>query len=101
MVNPDGILTRENCGIWAGGSLDILRTSVQKLWNNHNLADELASVSHSYVLEKHEAEARLVEFEACIVEQARKERRPVETPWCQKWRRFHTASSTFGRRNVG
>lgn len=99
-VNPDGILTWKNCGVCAGGSLDILTASVQKLWNNHALADELASVSHSYVLEKHEAEARLVEFEACIGEQARKGRRPVKTQWCQKLRRFTSTSSSFGRRNV-
>lgn len=88
-VDPDGMLASQRCGIWAAGDLDLLRKSLEQLWNSHDLADALAATCHRHVLERHEASARLAEFEACIAaERQRSIAQPSALSWWQRCRRF-------------
>lgn len=88
-VDPDGMLARQRCGIWAAGDPNLLRSSLEQLWNSHDQADALAIKCHRHVLEQHEATARVAEFEACIDSERRQSSTvQPELSWWQRLRRF-------------
>lgn len=88
-VDPDEMLARQRCGIWAAGDPNLLRSSLEQLWNSHDQAETLAVKCHRHVLEKHEATARLAEFEACIDSERRdSSAAQPNLSWWQRLRRF-------------
>lgn len=88
-VDPDEMLASQRCGIWTAGDPNLLRSSLEQLWNSHDQAETLAVKCHRHVLEKHEATARLAEFEACIDSERRhSSAAQPDLSWWQRLRRF-------------
>lgn len=98
-ADPDGMLARSGCGAWADGAPDALKQAVERLWNDHAQAEAMALALHRYVLERHEAGARIGEFAACL--DALRHARPVRTPWWRRWRRFVRAPAQAGGHHAG
>jgi hypothetical protein len=86
-VDPDGMLVRHGCGIFAARDPRTVRGAVVKLCADGAHADALAETCHRYVLERHEAGGRIVELEACISDQAAASG-PAGPPWWALLRRF-------------
>lgn len=87
-VDPDGMLARHGCGVCAAGDLRKMREEVANLCDNDARADALAAASHRYVLERHEASARVAEFESCLRDLAGQGGRPAGLTWWARLRRF-------------
>lgn len=87
-VDPDAMLASQGCGIHAAGDQSTMREAVLELSANAASADAFSATCHRYVLERHAAEQRIAEFEACLDEQRRLSHAPARMPWWQKWRRF-------------
>lgn len=100
-VDPDGMLSRHACGVCAVGDPGAMRQAVLELSTNAARADAFSANCHRYVLERHEAEQRIAELEACLDEQRRLSNAPARIPWWQKWRRFIGFPGAPGGKDVG
>ncbi|PKO72738.1 MAG: hypothetical protein CVU20_01560 [Betaproteobacteria bacterium HGW-Betaproteobacteria-14] len=98
-VDPDGMLARHGCGICAAGDARTMREAVVKLCADDAHAEALARAAHRHVLERHEAGARVAEFEACLRETAAAPA-PAPLPWRTLLRRFVRSSAGRGGRDV-
>lgn len=87
-VDPDGMLARHGCGVCAAGKNRTMKEAVERLCRDNALADTLAIASHHYALERHEAQGRIAEFEACISEMAAQDAAPACLRGGASWRRF-------------
>lgn len=85
-VDPDGMLTRHGCGICTQGDPGAMRAALKMLTSDPARADALALACHRHVLERHEAGARIAEFEACL--EAGLRAAPAELPRLSGLRRF-------------
>lgn len=87
-VDPDGMLSKEGCGICAGGSLLTLKEAVTKLWNDVNKAQAISEICHRYILERHEVDGRIAELENCLEDLKQKQSRRPKPPWWTFYRRL-------------
>lgn len=87
-VDPDGMLSRQGCGICASGNPNILREAVVKLWGDPCAADTLANACHHYVLERHETNERIAEFEGHLEKLNVDSAIGNRPPWWTSYRRF-------------
>jgi glycosyltransferase involved in cell wall biosynthesis len=86
-VDPDGILSRHGCGLVARGDPEAMRQAVRRLWDDTALGEALALAWHRLSLERHAAEGRMAEFEACL-DAALRAPAPHRLPWWTLARRF-------------
>lgn len=86
-VDPDGMLARHGCGICAAGDTRTMREAVVKLCADDAHADMLAAACHRYVLERHAADRRIAEFEACIADGTAGPG-PARSHWWTRLQRF-------------
>ncbi len=87
-VDPDGMLTRHDCGLVANDDHQALKAAVAKLCSDEALAESLAAASHRYALERHEAGGRIAEFEVCLRDLAAQGTAKANVRWAPVWRRF-------------
>lgn len=97
-VDPDGLLARHGCGICAAGDARTMREAVMKICADDARAGALALAAHRYALERHEAGARIAEFDACLA--SLRDNRAARIPWWRKWRRFVSDSAAGGGQDV-
>lgn len=97
-VDPDGLLARHGCGICAAGDAHTMREAVMKICADDARAGALALAAHRYALERHEAGARIAEFDACLA--SLRDNRAARIPWWRKWRRFVSDSAAGGGQDV-
>lgn len=68
-VAPDGVRSRHSCGVCAAGDRLAMREAVLELSVDDDCADAFSATCRRCGLERHEAEQRITEFEACLEEQ--------------------------------
>lgn len=87
-VDPDGMLTRNRCGIYVSGDVAKLKEAVIDLVDNSDKADRLANACYQYVLEYHEYRERVAEMAACIEKLHVAEPVPEKAPWWAAMKRY-------------
>jgi hypothetical protein len=85
-VDPDGILSKKGCGMFAEGSLERLEKQVRALWSDAELAENFAMTFHRYALEHHNMESQVAQFESLL---DRVLEQPVPIPRLPWWRKPH------------
>lgn len=88
-VDPEEILTRHGCGLFANSSMDTLEQHVRALWSDKQLAEEQARTFHQYARLHHDLDGQIKRFESLL-------HRIVEGPpyhpaipwWRKPFRRF-------------
>lgn len=65
-VDPEGILSRHDCGLLADGSLDTLERHVRALWSDAALAERHALTFHRFTLEHHGLDSQVERFESLL-----------------------------------
>lgn len=67
-VNPDGVLTKFNCGIFAEGSLEKLKAGLKRLIENKDLRSKIGDNIHKYTLENHNTQKNCEKFKKLVTE---------------------------------
>lgn len=83
-VDPEDILVKKGCGVFAGGDFELFVQAVGALWSDNALADRYAEAFFNYVVDNHGLERQMLRFEA-LLGQAVTTQDGVSGPGC--WRR--------------
>lgn len=94
-VDPEGILSRQGCGLFAGGSLDSLERQVRALWSDVELAERQALTFHRYALEHHGLDSQVEHFESLLRQVIDAPLRSPPPPWWRAPRRRFLRTGTI------
>lgn len=83
-VDPEGILSRQGCGLLANGSLEALERDVRALWSDAELAERQALTFHRYALAHHGLDSQVERFESLLLKAIAAPLLSPPLPW---WRR--------------
>lgn len=82
-VDPEGILSRRGCGLYAGGNLDDLEGHVRTLWSDEALAERQALTFHRFALEHHGLDSQVQRFATLLERVIDAPLRYLPLPWCR------------------
>lgn len=85
-IDPEGILSKHACGLYADGNLDVLERQVRALWSDAELAECRALSFHRYALAHHGLDSQVKRFEFLLQKVIES---PLLTPQLPWWRLPH------------